>query len=78
MECLLETGRTHQIRVHLSSLGHPIWGDTLYGNEEDNEIITRQALHAYGLDFKSPRTKKPLTLRASLPKDIEALINKIK
>lgn len=78
VECLLETGRTHQIRVHLSSLGHPIWGDTLYGNEEDNEIITRQALHAYGLDFKSPRTKKPLTLRASLPKDIEALINKIK
>jgi len=78
VECLLETGRTHQIRVHLSSLGHPIWGDTLYGNEEDNKIITRQALHAYGLDFKSPRTKKPLTLRASLPKDIEALINKIK
>ena len=78
VECLLETGRTHQIRVHLSSLGHPIWGDTLYGNEEDNEIRTRQALHAYGLDFKSPRTKNPLTLRASLPKDIENLINKIR
>ncbi|WP_066895540.1 RluA family pseudouridine synthase [Clostridium nigeriense] len=78
IECLLETGRTHQIRVHLSHLGHPIWGDTLYGNEEDNTIIKRQALHAYGLDFKSPRTKKSLSLRANLPDDIDNLINEIK
>ena len=78
VECLLETGRTHQIRVHLSSLGHPIWGDTLYGSEDDNDIIKRQALHAYGLDFKSPRTKESLSLRAKLPEDIEALIRTLK
>ena len=78
VECLLETGRTHQIRVHLSHLGHPIWGDTLYGEEDDNKIISRQALHAYGLDFKSPRTKKELALRAELPEDIKELIEKIR
>lgn len=71
VECLLETGRTHQIRVHLSSLGHPIYGDTLYGYEEDSELISRQALHAYGLNFKSPKSKKYLELRAELPTDIE-------
>ncbi len=78
VECLLETGRTHQIRVHLSHIGHPIYGDTLYGyGEEEKELIPRQALHAYGLDFKSPRTKEKLSLRAELPEDILNLINKL-
>ena len=79
VECKLETGRTHQIRVHLNHLGHPIYGDTLYGyGEEEEELIKRQALHAYGLNFKSPRTGEELTLRAELPNDMKELINKLK
>ncbi|WP_315108553.1 RluA family pseudouridine synthase [Clostridium intestinale] len=77
VECLLETGRTHQIRVHLSYLGNPIYGDFLYGEEED-ELIPRQALHAYGLDFYSPRTREKLRLRAEMPEDMKELIEKIK
>lgn len=77
VECLLETGRTHQIRVHLSYLGNPIYGDFLYGEEED-ELIPRQALHAYGLDFYSPRTREKLSLRAEMPGDMKELIEKIK
>ena len=57
VECLLETGRTHQIRVHMKAMGHPIYGDTLYGETDDSGLISRQALHAYKLKFQSPRTK---------------------
>ena len=79
VECKLETGRTHQIRVHLSSIGHPIYGDTLYGfGEEEEELIKRQALHAYALDFKSPRTGEILSLKSELPQDMKELINKLK
>ena len=79
VECLLETGRTHQIRVHLSHLGHPIYGDFIYGNgDEEMDLIKRQALHAYGLNFKSPRQDEELSLRANLPDDFKSLIEKIK
>ncbi|MGO5065991.1 RluA family pseudouridine synthase [Clostridium sporogenes] len=75
----LETGRTHQIRVHMSYLGHPLYGDSLYGNgEEEKEYIERQALHAYKLEFPHPRTGEILKLQCSLPKDIENLIEKLK
>lgn len=79
VECKLETGRTHQIRVHLSHLGHPIYGDVLYGyGEEEEDLIKRQALHAYGLDFKSPRSGEFLSLRAESPEDMKELIKKLK
>lgn len=80
VECLLETGRTHQIRVHLSYLGHPIYGDTLYGyGEEDEEkkLIDRQALHACRLKFNSPRTKLLLDLKTDIPEDMKELISKL-
>ena len=54
IKCILETGRTHQIRVHLSAIGHPLLGDTLYGNKSD--LINRQALHCYKLKFIHPIT----------------------
>lgn len=77
VECLLETGRTHQIRVHMSHLGHPIIGDFLYGDgDNEKHLIDRQALHAYGLNFKSPRTKEELSLRAEMPDDMKELIKK--
>jgi 23S rRNA pseudouridine1911/1915/1917 synthase len=77
VELTLETGRTHQIRVHLSYLGHPIYGDSLYGEAEDSSFIERQALHAYKLSFPHPRTGDILTLESKLPSDMEILLEKI-
>ena len=73
----LETGRTHQIRVHLSHIGHPLYGDSLYGVEE-KEYIDRQALHAYKLIIPHPRTGEELVLETKLPKDMEILVSKLK
>ena len=73
----LETGRTHQIRVHLSHIGHGIIGDELYGHVDEN-LINRQALHAYSLKFNQPRTREILEFKAPIPKDMEELIEKLK
>lgn len=67
VECLLETGRTHQIRVHLSYIGHPLIGDTLYGN--NSKYISRQALHAYKVEFIHPITNKLTQFTSDVPKD---------
>ena len=75
LHCTLETGRTHQIRVHLAYIGHPIIGDTLYGNKSDK--ITRQALHAYKVSFNHPITKQKVEYVAKIPHDIEVLMYKI-
>lgn len=71
----LETGRTHQIRVHLSQSGYPICGDTLYGNP--SSLIQRQALHAYQLTFQQPRTGITLNLEAALPLDFASLLESL-
>lgn len=77
MKARLETGRTHQIRVHMSHIGHGIIGDELYGYIDEN-LINRQALHAYSLRFKQPRTKEDLEFKAELPNDIKNLIEKLR
>lgn len=77
LEVKLETGRTHQIRVHMEYIGHGIIGDELYGYE-DESLINRQALHAYSLEFEQPRTKENLVFKAKLPKDIQNLIERLR
>ncbi|MBT9252761.1 MAG: RluA family pseudouridine synthase [Brockia lithotrophica] len=72
VEAVPETGRTHQIRVHLSALGHPVWGDRLYGGPRVG--ISRQALHAEALEFLHPFTGEHKVFRASLPEDILRLM----
>ncbi|MDR1774483.1 MAG: RluA family pseudouridine synthase, partial [Clostridioides sp.] len=75
LELELLTGRTHQIRVHLSHIGHGIIGDELYGYYDEN-LFKRQALHAYSLEFEQPRTKKELKFKSEIPEDIKELIEK--
>ena len=74
VECRLETGRTHQIRLHMASIGHSLLGDTLYGTS--SSLISRQALHSYKIKFIHPITKKEIELIAKLPQDINACISK--
>ena len=72
VRCVLKTGRTHQIRVHMSYVGHPILGDTLYGST--SALINRQALHSYKTGFMHPIENNFKTYEASLPKDMAILI----
>ena len=69
---ILETGRTHQIRVHSKYINHPILGDSLYGNS--SILISRQALHAYKIDFIHPITKRNMELIAPIPDDIKRIL----
>lgn len=72
VRCELVTGRTHQIRVHMASIGCPIAGDRLYGTPED--AIARQALHAWRVALPHPQTREPLALEAPLPADLLPLV----
>ena len=75
VRCTLHTGRTHQIRVHMASLGHPLVADAVYGGK-DAGGMTRQALHAFRLAFTHPMTGQALVLHAPLPADMaQALEN---
>ncbi len=75
VKCSLETGRTHQIRVHFRSLGHPLLGDDLYGG--NHNLLQRQALHSYQISFLHPVTQKQVYYEAPLPKDLQNLIKKL-
>ena len=69
----LETGRTHQIRVHSSYIGHPILGDDLYGNKSN--LINRQALHSYKISFIHPKTRRKMHFEINMPQDMLNIIS---
>lgn len=72
VECILETGRTHQIRVHFAHIDHSLLGDTLYGTHSD--LIKRQALHSYEVNFIHPITKQNVKYIADIPEDLKNLL----
>ena len=78
LECRLETGRTHQIRVHMKSIGHPLLGDPLYGPKKNLYAIKGQALHAMVLGFVHPRSEEYMEFSADYPEDFQKLLNKLR
>jgi 23S rRNA pseudouridine1911/1915/1917 synthase len=75
VECVLETGRTHQVRAHMGHIGHPLLGDSLYGGRRVmGRGIDRQALHARSLGFRHPLTQEELCFESPLPSDIQLLL----
>lgn len=77
LEIKIETGRTHQIRVHMAEIGYPIIGDAVYSNGKNEFQVEGQMLHAAKLTFKHPITNKELNLEAPLPKYFEDILNKL-
>ena len=76
MELALETGRTHQIRVHLAHLGHPLLGDGVYGKA--SPLLDRHFLHANLLGFQHPRTGEALEFRADLPPELAGVLDDLR
>jgi len=69
LEIRLETGRTHQIRVHMKYIGHPLYGDFLYN--PDYRFLNRQSLHSWKLSFLHPVTRDPMEFTADIPEDMQ-------
>ena len=78
VRCRLETGRTHQIRVHMAYIGHPIYGDTVYGAKKPVPGLTGQCLHAVGLRFVHPRSGEVIELSCPLSGEFQALLEKLR
>lgn len=78
VRCRLETGRTHQIRVHMAYIGHPILGDTVCGAKKEVPGLTGQCLHAVGLRFLHPRTHEVVELFCPLPEEFTRMLQKIR
>ena len=78
VRCRLETGRTHQIRVHMAYIGHPIYGDTVYGAKKPVPGLTGQCLHAVGLRFVHPRTGETVELSCPLNEEFAAVLRKLR
>jgi 23S rRNA pseudouridine1911/1915/1917 synthase len=78
IECRLETGRTHQIRVHMAHLGHPVAGDMVYGNDKKSSYLNGQCLHAIKIGFIHPRTKEYLEFTSDLPEYFKDFIKRLK
>jgi 23S rRNA pseudouridine1911/1915/1917 synthase len=74
LRCTLETGRTHQIRVHLSAIGHPVVGDGTYGGARDSLVVPRPFLHATTLAFTHPRSGEPVRVDEPLPADLAGVL----
>ena len=77
VRCRLETGRTHQIRVHMAHIGHPILGDTVYGRKKPELGQSSQVLHAGILCFQHPRDQRPVMVMAPLPDYFQAVVEKL-
>ena len=77
MECRLETGRTHQIRVHMAYTGHPVLGDTVYGAKKPVPGLQGQCLHAAELRFRHPRSGEPVELRCALPEEFQRQLKRL-
>jgi 23S rRNA pseudouridine1911/1915/1917 synthase len=77
VEVLPQTGRTHQIRVHLAFIGHPVVGDTVYGRRRQSTKLKRHFLHAASLTFARPDTGEPITVEAPLPAALQNILDKL-